>query len=140
MVDEELVKIRKEFFIKVGVGILVVILFSLMVLLVSGPRKTNSVQKKISNKETFVMLYTDNSCDTCKDIKKRLKDDGIEYSELNGSKVYDTTDILTGLGLDRDKVIAPSIFYIVDGELYSYIIEVKDEETYNSFISSYFKE
>ncbi len=140
MVDEELVKIRKEFFIKVGVGILVVILFSLMVLLVSGPRKTNSVQKKINNKETFVMLYTDNSCDTCKDIKKRLKDDGIEYSELNGSKVYDTTDILTGLGLDRDKVIAPSIFYIVDGELYSYIIEVKDEETYNSFISSYFKE
>ena len=39
MVDEELVKLRKEFLIKVGVGILVVILFSLMVLLVSGPKK-----------------------------------------------------------------------------------------------------
>lgn len=140
MKDEELVKLRNEFLIKVGIGILVVILFSLMVVLVSGPRRTNSIQKKINNKETFVMLYTDNSCDTCKDIKKRLKEDGIEYSELNGSKVYETTDILTGLGLDRDKVIAPSIFYIVDGELYSYLIEVKDVQTYNSFISTYFKE
>ena len=140
MKDENLVKLRNEFLIKVGVGLLVVILFSFMVVLVSGPKKSNSVQKRLNKKDTFVILYTEKSCDTCKDIKKRLKDDGIEYSELNGSKVYDTTDILTGLGLDRDKVIAPSIFYIVDGELYSYIIEVKDEETYNSFISSYFKE
>ena len=46
MVDEELVKLRKEFLIKVGIGILVVIIFSLMVLLVAGPRRTNSIQKK----------------------------------------------------------------------------------------------
>ncbi len=140
MRDEQLVKLRNEFFIKVGVGILVVILFSLMVMLITGPKRTNSVEKRLNNKDTFVILYTDNSCDTCKDIKKRLKNDGIDYSELNGSVVYDTTEILSGMGLKRDKVIAPSIFYIVDGELYSYIIDVKDEETYNSFISTYFKE
>ena len=56
MKDEELVKLRNEFLIKVGIGILVVILFSLMVILVSGPRRTNSIQKKINNKETFVIL------------------------------------------------------------------------------------
>ena len=73
-------------------------------------------------------------------IKRRLKEDGIDYTELNGSKVYETTEILEGLGLKRDKVIAPSIFYIVDGELYSYIIDVQDVKTYDSFISAYFKE
>ena len=111
-----------------------------MVVLVSGPKKANSVQKRLNKKDTFVILYTEKSCDTCKDIKRRLKEDGIDYTELNGSKVYETTEILEGMGLKRDKVIAPSIFYIVDGELYSYIIDVKDVKTYNSFISAYFKE
>ena len=123
MKDENLVKLRNEFLIKVGVGLLVVILFSLMVVLVSGPKKANSVQKRLSKKDTFVMLYTEKSCDTCKDIKRRLKEDGIDYTELNGSKVYETTEILEGMGLKRDKVIAPSIF-----------------KTYDSFISTYFKE
>ena len=41
MKDENLVKLRNEFLIKVGVGLLVVILFSLMVVLVSGPKKAN---------------------------------------------------------------------------------------------------
>jgi glutaredoxin len=140
MKDENLVKLRNEFLIKVGVGLLVVILFSFMVVLVSGPKKSNSVQKRLNKKDTFVILYTEKSCDTCKDIKKRLKEDGIDYTELNGSKVYETTEILEGMGLKRDKVIAPSIFYIVDGELYSYIIDVQDVKTYNSFISAYFKE
>lgn len=139
MRDENLVKLRNEFLIKVGVGLLVVILFSLMVMLITGPKRTNSVEKRLSKKDTFVILYTDNSCDTCKDIKKRLKEDEIDYSELNGSTVYDTTVILEGMGLKRDKVVAPSILYVVDGELYSYIIDVKDEETYNSFINTYFK-
>ena len=140
MKDENLVKLRNEFLIKVGVGLLVVILFSLMVVLVSGPKKANSVQKRLNKKDTFVILYTEKSCDTCKDIKRRLKEDGIDYTELNGSKVYETTEILEGMGLKRNIVIAPSIFYIVDGELYSYIIDVKDVKTYNSFISAYFKE
>ena len=140
MKDENLVKLRNEFLIKVGVGLLVVILFSLMVVLVSGPKKANSVQKRLNKKDTFVILYTEKSCDTCKDIKRRLKEDGIDYTELNGSKVYETTEILEGMGLKRNIVIAPSIFYIVDGELYSYIIDVQDVKTYDSFISAYFKE
>ena len=140
MKDENLVKLRNEFLIKVGVGLLVVILFSFMVVLVSGPKKANSVQKRLSKKDTFVMLYTEKSCDTCKDIKNRLKKDEIDYTELNGSKVYETTEIIEGMGLQRDIVIAPSIFYIVDGELYSYIIDVQDVKTYDSFISAYFKE
>ena len=54
MKDENLVKLRNEFLIKVGVGLLVVILFSLMVVLVSGPKKANSVQKRLNKKDTFV--------------------------------------------------------------------------------------
>lgn len=140
MKDENLVKLRNEFFIKVGIGILVIILFTLMVILVTGPKRVNTIQKRLNNKDTFVMLYTEKSCETCNDIKKRLKEDGIDYNELNGSKDYDTTEILKGMGLSRDRVLAPSIFYIVDGELYSYIINVQDVQTYNSFISTYFKE
>ena len=62
MKDENLVKLRNEFLIKVGVGLLVVILFSLMVVLVSGPKKANSVQKRLSKKDTF---WNNATCDTC---------------------------------------------------------------------------
>ena len=118
--------------------ILLIILFIMVIYKLYGIEESELYEKTKTN-DTYLMVYVTKECDTCQDVEKRLRDNDIRFYELNLNKEKRTTEILTKFKIDREELKAPALIYIKDGKLLSYVNDIKDVETFNSFIKEYLR-
>ena len=90
------------------------------------------------NKEKSVFLYvTENNCRKCKTLKKELDNNETNYIELNKNKNVDYNEIINKLALDSSSIYTPTLIYIENGEVISYIVDIKSKEYLSEYIKDY---
>lgn len=133
--DEELIALFK----RLGVGILVLLLFSTIFVIFIYNKflpHTAEVITKINNDESLYVLVDDNSCKTCKRIKEVLKENNVKYYEINIDKDNHYKAFLQTLSITKNEVVVPTLMYINNGNLDSTIVEIKDEEILKAFLEN----
>ena len=129
----ELVK-KAVFAISVAIVFVIPIFFIFKNKLIS---ETSNVLKDIRKEETFILLIEEEKCNYCKEIKKELKNNNIEYKELKKDKEKDYDEIVRKLDLDNDTLYLPTLIYIEKGKVIEYIVDIKSKEDIKTFINSY---
>lgn len=133
--DEELIALFK----RLGVGILVLLLFSTIFIVFIYNKflpHTSEVITKINNNESLYVLVDDNSCKTCKRIKEVLKENNVKYYEINIDKDKQYKEFLQALSITENEIVVPTLMYVNNGSLDSTIVEIKDEEILNAFLEN----
>lgn len=133
--DEELIALFK----RLGVGILVLLLFSTIFVIFIYNKflpHTAEVITKINNDESLYVLVDDNSCKTCKRIEEVLKENNVKYYEINIDKDNHYKEFLQTLSITKNEVVVPTLMYINNGNLDSTIVEIKDEEILKAFLEN----
>ena len=133
--DEELAILLK----KLGIGIIVLLLFSTLIIMFFYNKFSPHIPKVITNiekKETIYVFIENNSCKNCKEIKQILNDKKINYYTINIDKEKEYKLFLNKLSITENDVIIPMLMYIKDGNLDSSVIEINDEEILNAFIDN----
>jgi len=135
MNDPELITLRN----RVLLGIFLVLIFTIPLIFffinrynINDPK----IVKKINNKETMLVLITDNNCENCELTRKILLSENISYYELNIVKNNDYKEFKDKLSITDNEIVVPTLMYIKEGELYSTIVDI-DEEELNEFIDYY---
>ena len=127
----------QELLRKLGVALVFIIIFGILFALILVNiflPKDSKVLSKVEKKETFYVLIDDNKCTRCKKIKEILKEQEIEYIEINIDKSNYYKRFLRSISSSENDVVIPSMMFIYKGELESTIVDIKDEEILNSFI------
>ncbi len=133
--DEELAILLK----KLGIGIIVLLLFSTLIIMFFYNKFSPHIPKVITNiekKETIYVFIENNSCKNCKEIKQILNDKKINYYTINIDKEKEYKLFLNKLSITENDVIIPMLMYIKDGNLDSSVIEISDEEILDAFIDN----
>lgn len=134
--DEDL----KELFKNLGKAIVIIIVFIFIVYL-ALKNKFNSDESKplklIRSKTDAVLLLSKTKCDNCKEIKQKLKDLNVEYSEIktDTEKYYDT--ILKELEISINDISEPTIITIKNGSVISIYVDVSDMNELENYLDSY---
>lgn len=93
--------------------------------------------KDIKNKKSLILYVTQNKCKICNTLKKELDNNDIEYIVLNKDKEKDYDNVLTSLGLNSSNIEIPTLIYIENGEVVSYIINIESKERLNDYLKNY---
>ena len=93
--------------------------------------------KDIENKKTMMLYITELDCKKCEKYKKELDKKEIEYKELNRNTETDYNAITMQLGIDGSNISLPSLVYIEDGSVVSYIIDIKSKKSLNEYLENY---
>ena len=131
--DEELV----ELFKKIKTSLIVILIFSVLLTTIFIKRfnqQDTKITKKIKNQESLYVLLYDNKCSTCSKIKEILKDNNIEYYQINNDKNNDYKKVLSLLKINDEEIISPTMIYIKKGKFSSSTTDIKDKEVLEKFI------
>ena len=109
--DEELIALFK----RLGVGILVLLLFSTIFI---------------------IFIYNKFLPHTSEVIKEVLKENNVKYYEINIDKDKQYKEFLQALSITENEIVVPTLMYINNGSLDSTIVEIKDEEILNAFLEN----
>ena len=133
--DEEL----KSLLQRLGKGIIVLIIFTILLIIFLVRKfylnETKLIQD-INNKKDIYILVDDNKCSNCEEIKRILKDNSIDYYEINIDKSHDYKDMLSALEITDNEIDTPTILYVSKGKFTSSIVDIKDEDVINKFIEN----
>ncbi len=99
--------------------------------------KPSEILTTINNGGSGVILVVDVNCDTCGEVGDILKDNNVEYYELEKFNTEEFSNVMRLIDLDSRYVKAPSLITIVDGELYSYLLEIDNKAELLAFIKNY---
>ena len=98
--------------------------------------KPNELVNALNTNGNSIVLIVDSNCNTCGEVKEILAKYKVDYYELNvDDNNYET--IIRRLDLDGRYVKAPSLVTVVDGETFSYLLDIKVKEDLVSFIENY---
>ena len=135
MKDPEFIELKNR--VLLGIGICILLLVPLFLFMHNTLIDDRSyVIKRIDNKDTFLILVTDNNCKYCKYFETKLKDSNIDYNKINIDKDSNYPYLLQKLDISSSEIIPPSIIHIVDGSLFSTLVDIKTEEAINQFIEN----
>lgn len=98
---------------------------------------TESELLKSINKKTILLYITENNCKLCKTYRKELDKNNIKYKELNKDKEQDYESIINKLELNNSNLYVPALIYIKDGEVQSFIVDIKTKKILNEYIENY---
>lgn len=133
--DEEL----KSLLQRLGKGIIVLIIFTILLIIFLVRKfylnETKLIQD-INNEKDIYILVDDNKCNNCKEIKSILKDNSIDYYEINTDKNHDYKDMLNALEITENEIDKPTILYISKGKFSSSIVDIKDENVITQFLEN----
>lgn len=131
--SEEVYELRSKVILCVIVFIIVVGIGLLFIFKRFGVSK-NVILEAIKKEESFVIYFNDRSknCSNCDMVKERLDAAGVTYYDFNirGDGV-DT--VLKKLNVSFT-VYAPTVFVIKNGKMAYNIVNIKEQETIDSFI------
>lgn len=120
-------KLVKKFII----GLIVVIIFAIptvIFLINKFIYNDSSIIKKIDNKETFMILVKDYSCNNCIEIKNIIEDNNYDCVELNSYEENKYKNVLNKIDLSLSDIKTPSVIYVDKGKVYSFLVDVKISE------------
>lgn len=129
-----------------AIAILIIILgiFVIVKLLDGGfsGGKVSTVKETLENKDTTV-IFVENSdskkCKKCKEMKKFMDDQKIDYA-LYDVKEHNNTEykeMLQSLSINPSDFNYPAVIYVKDGIMYSNIINVDNTDVIEQFIKDY---
>ncbi len=125
--ETETEKLVKKFII----GLIVVIIFAIptvIFLINKFIYNDSSIIKKIDNKETFMILVKDYSCNNCIEIKNIIEDNNYDCVELNSYEENKYKNVLNKIDLSLSDIKTPSVIYVDKGKVYSFLVDVKISE------------
>lgn len=117
-------KLVKKFII----GLIVVIIFAIptvIFLINKFIYNDSSIIKKVNNKETFMILVKDYSCNNCIEIKNIIEDNNYDCVELNSYEENKYKNVLNKIDLSLSDIKTPSVIYVDKGKVYSFLVDVK---------------
>lgn len=125
--ETETEKLVKKFII----GLIVVIIFAIptvIFLINKFIYNDSSIIKKVNNKETFMILVKDYSCNNCIEIKNIIEDNNYDCVELNSYEENKYKNVLNKIDLSLSDIKTPSVIYVDKGKVYSFLVDVKISE------------
>lgn len=130
------------------VAVVVVVLIALIVFLanrskeqIDEKQKANisEIIERAQTKIIYVESTDEKKCSKCKDIKKYLDDNNINYLIYNvedhSNKEY--IEALKKLEINPSDFGYPAVIYVKEGRLYSNVINIKETSSLEKFIKTY---
>lgn len=130
--NEEVEELKQKIILCVIVFVFVVAIGVLLIFNRFGS-DVDSVTKALRNKETFVVLFTDDSKKGTL-VQQELNDLGVTYYNFN-VKSSSYQSVLNKMKVDYE-VKLPAIYVLINGEVSFNITDIKDEKTVSDFIQN----
>lgn len=130
--NEEVEELKQKIVLCVIVFVFVVTIGVLLIFNRFGS-DVDSVTKALRNKETFVVLFTDDSKKGTL-VQQELNDLGVTYYNFN-VKSSSYQSVLNKMKVDYE-VKLPAIYVLTNGEVSFNITDIKDEKTVSDFIQN----
>lgn len=130
--NEEVEELKQKIVLCVIVFVFVVAIGVLLIFNRFGS-DVDSVTKALRNKETFVVLFTDDSKKGTL-VQQELNDLGVTYYSFN-VKSSSYQSVLNKMKVDYE-VKLPAIYVLTNGEVSFNITDIKDEKTVSDFIQN----
>lgn len=130
--NEEVEELKQKIVLCVIVFVFVVAIGVLLIFNRFGS-DVDSVTKALRNKETFVVLFTDDSKKGTL-VQQELNDLGVTYYNFN-VKSSSYQSVLNKMKVDYE-VKLPAIYVLTNGEVSFNITDIKDEKTVSDFIQN----
>ena len=135
MKDPEVIQLRNRFIL--GIIIIIIFLIPLLIFISNKSGASDSIIiNKINNKEKLFIFITSNNCSNCKEIEKIIKNEKIDYIELNKDKIKNYNYILKKIDISEEEITIPSLIYEENGKNYAILTNIKEEELID-FIDNY---
>lgn len=125
MNDPEFIMLRNRFIIGLVAALVFTIPLTFFFINKLGD-KPSKILDGISNQETMLLLVTEQDCNSCKNVENILKENNVSYSVLNKDKESKYSQILKKLDFTQSDATPPTIIYIVDGKVYSSLVETEE--------------
>lgn len=94
----------------------------------------NTINSKISKKESFVIFINSYECENCNEVQKILDDKGVIYEEVVDNEA---DSLYKKLGITNTEEVVPSVIYMKKGKMYSSLFEIKNYEELKAFLEYY---
>lgn len=130
--NEEVEELKQKIILCVIVFVFVVAIGVLLIFNRFGS-DVDAVTKALRNKETFVVLFTDDSKKGTL-VQQELNDLGVTYYSFN-VKSSSYQSVLNKMKVDYE-VKLPAIYVLTNGEVSFNITDIKDEKTVSDFIQN----
>ena len=130
--NEEVEELKQKIILCVIVFVFVVALGVLLIFNRFGS-DVDAVTKALRNKETFVVLFTEDSKKGTL-VQQELNDLGVTYYNFN-VKSSSYQSVLNKMKVDYE-VKLPAIYVLTNGEVSFNITDIKDEKTVSDFIQN----
>ena len=130
--NEEVEELKQKIILCVIVFVFVVAIGVLLIFNRFGS-DVDAVTKALRNKETFVVLFTDDSKKGTL-VQQELNDLGVTYYNFN-VKSSSYQSVLNKMKVDYE-VKLPAIYVLTSGEVSFNITDIKDEKTVSDFIQN----
>lgn len=130
--NEEVEELKQKIILCVIVFVFVVAIGVLLIFNRFGS-DVDAVTKALRNKETFVVLFTDDSKNGTL-VQQELNDLGVTYYNFN-VKSSSYQSVLNKMKVDYE-VKLPAIYVLTNGEVSFNITDIKDEKTVDDFIQN----
>lgn len=125
----------KDFFIKIILVIIIIFFFGIPIYFYSIRGDFNYKNKAynfLEKKETGFLLMVNSESLKGKAVEDILVNNNIKYIKFYENKSH--LEIFRKLDIKKDNLKEPSLFYIKDGVLHSYITDIKTKEELLVFI------
>lgn len=142
MKDPEFIMLRNRFLLGLAIALLIAVPVLLLVINRYGNTSTN-LEKKIKNKETFVVILTKDKCEQCRDVEEVLQEKVVDEKKINYIKIDFYKSEKIGELLDKeyylntDKLTFPILMYYEKGKMDSYLENVSANEDLDKFIERF---
>ncbi|MDO4995789.1 MAG: hypothetical protein Q4E69_01285 [Bacilli bacterium] len=131
--NEEFIKFRNNILIVLAVTLICI---AFVILLFGKGINSGPINKKIKNKETFLIYITSSDCDKCSEVRDFLDEKNVTYEEI-----YETSSqakkIFKEYNFVLDGTVAPAIVFVYKGKIYSNFVNIKDTEELSEFVDHY---
>ena len=92
--------------------------------------------KYLKKNDSMVILVIENKCDRCNKSREVLNELNVNYFILNKDTERDYNSIIRKLNIE-DEIQVPSIIYVDEGNLYSYIYNIRNKKEITDFVENY---
>lgn len=131
--NEEFIKFRNNVLVVFAVTSICIIF---LIILFGKSMSVDSISKKMKKNTSFLIYITNNYCENCNKIGSFLDKNNVLYDKLNenssqAKKIFKEYNVIS------DESISPAVIYVKDGEVYSYLVNLKDTEELSEFLNYY---
>lgn len=135
MKDPEFIQLKNRFLF----GLLIALLMGSILIFVAYKSFTGTnskVYNYINKNNKSIILVIDNKCKNCDEIKNVLDNNKYKYYLYNRSKDY-SNNIESILNIDNLGIEIPSLIYLENKRVSSFISNVSDSEEIKDFFNTY---